>query len=323
MLDSGPDQPLASLMSYPGLRDTCGIIFAQAAALCASLSIALQCQLQQRRQQQQGPLVGLVQAGAQTLRLLYSTTAGYCSSTGSRQHHCCWHTPATQGGGVHRTGTAATAAAAAAEPSLLTRWPGVCWSASKRQLLQVLQHETLEYLEAVAAADRSAPFKLDPARSMTNLMFLSTLTLAVIESAQELQEAGLAVLHGDLPACDAATCSGTACLPSCGSPGGTSSAAAPAPIARNGGSICSSNCSTVGKRRCSSTPIPNAAALSSSSSSTAVLLSVLVCMPAWKRLHRALFMEAPAMVKARRGKEANMFCCFLVVAARQSVFNGC
>lgn len=77
-------------------------------------------------------------------------------------------------------------------PTLL----GFCWSGSKQELLQVLHRETQQYYAALAAAGPSKPFKLDPARSVVSLMFLSTLTLAVIDAAEKLQEAGQAVLYG-------------------------------------------------------------------------------------------------------------------------------
>jgi hypothetical protein len=164
MLEPGPDTAsLASLATYPALRSTCGTVFAQTAALCAGLSTALQQRLEQRQRMQQGPLVWLARAVASLITCSCRGTASNASSKGQ------------------------------ADPVLL----GVCWGAAKLQLLAVLHHETQQYWAALAAAGPGRPFKLDPAASIVSLMFFCTLTLAVIEAGQELQEAGQAVLYGD------------------------------------------------------------------------------------------------------------------------------
>ena len=68
------------------------------------------------------------------------------------------------------------------------------WAAAKQQLVSVLEYETGQYYSALVQAAADRPFKLDPARSITSLMFLVMLSLGVIEACQKLQGAAQAVL---------------------------------------------------------------------------------------------------------------------------------
>eukprot|EP00775_Hariotina_reticulata_P008209 gene8209-8400_t len=161
MLEAGHDHSsLAALSSYQQLRVTCGTIFAQAAALCASLSVAIRHKLQQQSWPQSSNWIG---------RLLpFSSSYYHGAQQRQREPH----------------------------PPLLL---GICWEASRQQLLSVLHTETRQYFSELAAADCRKPFRLDRMKNMVSLMFLSTLAQAVILAAKRLQTAGQKVVYGDSP----------------------------------------------------------------------------------------------------------------------------
>lgn len=213
MLEGGHDHvSLASLRSYRTLVVTCGTIFAEAAALCAALSGALQHK--QRLLHSRGDIVT-------ACRKLVAAAAGVCghsrtgsSAAGSRGADVKLAAPAPA-----PVARQLNAAASSEYGSHSMTLPGVTtldssmlsdqlvstgsgdvlgpyrWQESRQGLLAVLQFETGQYYQALASADERRPFRLDPARSMVSLMFLTTLCLGVVEASQKLQGAVDAVLN--------------------------------------------------------------------------------------------------------------------------------
>lgn len=93
-----------------------------------------------------------------------------------------------------------TTSSSSARPNHSLSDPDLCsastfdWDLAKQHLVQVLEYETHQYYTSLVQAAHDRPFKLDPARSMTALMFLCMLSMGVIEACQKLQSAGQAVL---------------------------------------------------------------------------------------------------------------------------------
>jgi hypothetical protein len=209
MLEGGHDHSsLAQLTSYHTLAATCGAVFAQAAALCGVVSNKLSAKL--RQVDQQGDLL---QAAVNSC----SSSGG--SSSGTAPAEPRKPTAATsflQGSTsstahVSTMSSSATAAAAAAEAAAAGHSNGassvvpcsnlaLCsgsqfdWVLAKQHLVDVLEYETQQYYTALVQAAKDRPFRLDPARSMTSLMFLCMLSMGVIEACQKLQDTAKAVL---------------------------------------------------------------------------------------------------------------------------------
>lgn len=196
---------LAQLTSFEALAETCGAVFAQAAALCGATSTQLADKLAQT--QQQGDLVYAVGcmaravcgrsrgSGSSTSKSSTSKTTaagqpapGSSAASGQHIHHSAFnHTAASPSINAANTSSAIPTA-------LLCSSSCFNWGLAKQHLVRVLEKETQIYYAALVQAAKDRPFRLDPARTMTSLMFLVVLSMGVIEACQTLQTAAQAVL---------------------------------------------------------------------------------------------------------------------------------
>jgi hypothetical protein len=204
MLEGGHDHSsLAQLTSYQTLAATCGAVFAQAAALCGVVSNKLTAKL--RQVNQQGDVL-------QTVVNCYSSIGNGSRGTAVPKPHkvseaTSFHHGSTSSPAYASTlSSTATAAAASAGHSsgassaaqrfnlALCSGSQFDWVLAKQHLVDVLEYETQQYYTALVQAAKDRPFRLDPARSMTSLMFLCMLSMGVIEACQKLQDTAKAVL---------------------------------------------------------------------------------------------------------------------------------
>lgn len=197
MLEGGTDySSLSQLTSYQTLAATCGAVFAQAAALCGVVSNRLSAKLKQA--EQQGDVLHCLQqlaaavsgsSGQQVARRPGAAAAGHTPTSNSTDSSSACTSISVP------VNSASSSSSAPPSPST-----PVCsaqhfdWALAKQHLVLVLDFETQQYYTALVQAAHDRPFKLDPARSITSLMFLCMLSMGVIEACQKLQGAAKAVL---------------------------------------------------------------------------------------------------------------------------------
>ena len=183
---SGGKAASLAIASDQSLADTCAIVFAQAAALCQQLATTVHAWHHHHQQQQQWR------------RLLWQRRLSPSSSSAAAA-----------------APTPTVAAAADDDPNRLPVMLGICWEASRRELLAVIHRESQEYIlelvtaeiithQGVAGSSKMIPH----AMRIVGLLSLSTLAQAVIDAAEQLQRAGHTLVYG--PSQSAARAAATA-----------------------------------------------------------------------------------------------------------------
>lgn len=205
MLEGGHDHSsLAQLTSYQTLAATCGAVFAQAAALCGVVSNKLSAKLQQV--DQQGDLLQAAanccssSSGAAATKPHKPADAASClqGRTSSAVYSSTMPSAAPAGAGHSAPALSGCSHGHSSTRTCVTLV--LCsssqfdWVLAKQHLVNVLEYETQQYYTALVQAAKDRPFRLDPARSMTSLMFLCMLSMGVIEACQKLQDTAKAVL---------------------------------------------------------------------------------------------------------------------------------